>query len=83
MAKFTVPAKHSPTTEETQGCVHPVAEGEGRGREIYDQMTATPSESKPTKTKIEHTKNYNTQRECFIRFSNAEILNNLFWELSR
>jgi len=42
-----VPAKHNPTTEETQDCVHPESETGGYGHKICDQMTATPSESTP------------------------------------
>ena len=48
---MAVPAKHSPTTEETQDCVHPESETGGCGHKICDQMTATPSESKPAKNK--------------------------------
>ena len=46
---ITLPAKHSLTTVETQGCVPLAAEGIGCGREICDQTTTTLSESKPTK----------------------------------
>ena len=51
---YFVPAKHSPATEGTQDCVHPLAEGGGHGREICDQMITTLSGSKPKDTKIEN-----------------------------
>ena len=47
--KFTVPAKHNPTTEEIQDYAHPAAEGGGYGGKTCDQKIATLSESKPVK----------------------------------
>ena len=50
---ITLPAKHSLTTVEKQGCVPLAAEGIGCGREICDQTTTTLSESKPTKIQFD------------------------------
>ena len=53
MGTITLPAKHSLTTVEKQGCVPLAAEGIGCGRGIYDQTTTTLSESKPTKIQFD------------------------------
>ena len=53
MDTITLPAKHSLTIVETQGCVPLATEGTGCGREICDQTRATLSESKPTKIQFD------------------------------
>lgn len=51
-SKELEPAKHSPTTAETQDSAHLIVLGTRNGNKICGQMITTLSESKPDKSKI-------------------------------